>query len=325
MTKQLDVTLQNSSSKTRSKMILFICLHALVACGLEELTTKKSEHEGQGDPEWSIKDSIDPQALEKPENITDLRASFFIQRLASESFVYNNKPKKSGDEGDEKKEGCDYGVGQGHVDYTEHGLLIKAEAEDAETCEPGDESIKFYAELRVNQDRLQELKSNYPDPKSLVDNPDFSLGEERENQFMSYLFYDSGLPNAERSIGMRLVNFTGTEGLEGCTKTAGEEEDSFVVEQCQHISVVKTTTRFNFETLEMLPEGDFAEQYHFYKVVQKNLKGKMGGTYYESGVVEVEFNNWTGTLTYSGADVAPTYSFTSSHGETITGTLKEEN
>jgi hypothetical protein len=65
--------------------------------------------------------------------------------------------------------------------------------------------------------------------------------------------------------------------------------------------------------------------YNIYqKLKANNLVGSATGTYYSSGTQSFTIQNWTGTMTYTGESVAPTWTATNKAGETASGTYLQQ-
>jgi hypothetical protein len=67
------------------------------------------------------------------------------------------------------------------------------------------------------------------------------------------------------------------------------------------------------------PESTTSTDYKHFK--SNNLKGKTNGLYYTGGSYAFAFNNWNGTMTYTDAATAPTWTATSKSGGTANGTF----
>ena len=72
------------------------------------------------------------------------------------------------------------------------------------------------------------------------------------------------------------------------------------------------------------PGGQTANNEDFAKLTFSGVTDDVSSTtnvWHSAGTIGVAYDNWTGTLTYSGSAVAPTYALTPSGGAEVTGPL----
>ena len=109
-------------------------------------------------------------------------------------------------------------------------------------------------------------------------------------------------------------NYQGTEILTACTKSK-EGSTWTISDDCIYVDISESDSSFGTTST--------SSQKNYTRLSSAGLLAQDDKTslWYSSGTINAIINDWTGTLTYSAADAAPSYELTDPSGTTTSGTL----
>lgn len=293
----------------------FFGVFIAVYCGNEELAGfqeyNQAGKEGNGKAGAPI---VSPTDVQAPANITALDKDKFLAALKeNESDVQANSPED--DPNDPFTKAFNSLVLSATsekmtIDATldlSKGLTDQLKNENPEATVGASAAIRIYMEFYCPG--FDTSVYNGKKATELFEDENPCNGNATLKHLSNFeMILDFSLKFAEGEFKMTSteISMEGTPAGGACTWNVSNQIHSSTEDGCHYVEVGNQTT----------PEGSTV---NYGKFEYKNISRNQKGLWYLGGTIEATINNWKGTLTYSGADAAPTYDNWTDGTTTVSG------
>jgi hypothetical protein len=204
------------------------------------------------------------------------------------------------------------------VDVTD---CMNESADPADTAKFTAATMRFYAEFHCDdQDLTKYDGQTFGDvigtKQDISD--DCSAGSALTNVAVDFTY--AGTSDGKKvELTAAFYNFDGKEPLGLCSWTTANGIGTYGAGCVSLVRKLTSSTKIDGQAVSNAPDD-------YSRYAKVDVKGKDDNTtvWYDSGHVDIQNDDWTGTVTYNGGSTPPTYSIQNGPtGDPVTGTVKQ--